>query len=415
MKNMLKFSAALGLASLVFSANTNRLWDAVVNVSGVEIPFRFELSSTDKSVSGTFFDGNLKLTSTKGTLAKGDLHLRWDYLDSNLDGKIDSQGRFQGIYTTYKGSPMPLERPVRAQPFVPVRVSAEAKVPSVAGQWEVRAIDANQVAKPGPDKNTWKLFIRQSGVELSGAILRLSGDTGTIDGKLRGRHLVLSNFAGARPTLLEGNLNDKGELELTLNGHLKLIGLRSGDARAKGLPEPADPTRYTSVKDPSQPFRFSFPDASGKLVANTDERFRGKVVIVDISGTWCANCQDEAPLLVSLFNKYHDQGLEIVQLSFETGDTAYDWSRIDAFAKRHKISYPILLAGNADQVQEKLPFIVNFGAFPTTFFLGRDGRVHSVHDGFASQATGEVHTQLVRETTALVQQLLAQPKPVLRT
>jgi len=52
---------------------------------------------------------------------------------------------------------------------------------------------------------------------------------------------------------------------------------------------------------------------------------------------------------------------------------------------------------------------VNFGAYPTTIFLGRDGRVRSLHAGFASPATGAEHVRLKQEISELVERLLAEP------
>ncbi len=49
------------------------------------------------------------------------------------------------------------------------------------------------------------------------------------------------------------------------------------------LPEPTDPDEHTRVKDPNEPFQFSFADLTGKLVSNTDPQFQGKVVIVNIT------------------------------------------------------------------------------------------------------------------------------------
>ncbi|MEZ5286715.1 MAG: TlpA disulfide reductase family protein [Vicinamibacterales bacterium] len=46
-------------------------------------------------------------------------------------------------------------------------------------------------------------------------------------------------------------------------------------------------------------------------------RFRGKVVLVNISGSWCPNCHDEAPFLAALHRRFKDRGFEIVTLSFE--------------------------------------------------------------------------------------------------
>ena len=79
--------------------------------------------------------------------------------------------------------------------------------------------------------------------------------------------------------------------------------VRQAQARAQGLPEPTDPSRHTSVKDPTEPFRFEFADVNGKVVSNTDPRFQDKVVIVAISGSWCPNCHDEAPFLEALYRK----------------------------------------------------------------------------------------------------------------
>ena len=87
------------------------------------------------------------------------------------------------------------------------------------------------------------------------------------------------------------------------------------------------------MKDPTEPFRFSFPDLSGKLVSNTDRQFAGKVVLVNISGSWCPNCHDEAPFLASLYRKYRAKGLEIVTLSFEEPDQL---ANPDSFARVHR-------------------------------------------------------------------------------
>jgi hypothetical protein len=75
----------------------------------------------------------------------------------------------------------------------------------------------------------------------------------------------------------------------------------------------------------------------------------------------------------------------------------------------------MLLAGSmqasptSKTINEALPQLVNFGAYPTTIFLGRDGRVRSMHAGFASPATGAEHGRLKQEMRELVERLLAEP------
>jgi thiol-disulfide isomerase/thioredoxin len=136
-------------------------------------------------------------------------------------------------------------------------------------------------------------------------------------------------------------------------------------------------------------------------------QFKDKVVILAIGGTWYPNCRDEAPFLVELYRKFHGQGLEIVGLNFEaSGSLSDDKPRIDSFIREFSVPYAILYAGAIGEVTEKLPQIENFGAYPTTVYLGRDGRVASIHAGFASTATGEAHTDLEHDVTELLQRLL---------
>ncbi len=164
--------------------------------------------------------------------------------------------------------------------------------------------------------------MQQKGAEVSAAILRIDGDTGTLTGGYKDGKFVLSHFSGARPSQVFLTPQADGTITLEVSGQHHegaVIGYRPETARAKGLPEPSDADQHTEVKDPSQPFTFSFPDLNGQLVSNTDARFHNKVVLINITGSWCPNCHDEAPFLAELYRKYHKQGLEIVALSFEEG------------------------------------------------------------------------------------------------
>ncbi len=250
--------------------------------------------------------------------------------------------------------------------------------------------------------------MRQSGAEASAAILRVDGDTGALTGSYRDGKFVLSHFSGARPALLELTPAEDGTLSVVQGRDNPLTAFRAETARAKGLPEPSDPSRFTSVKDPTEALRFSFPDLNGRTVSNTDEKFRGKVVIVNIGGSWCPNCHDEAPFLVELYKKYKPQGLEIVLLSFEEAEQMKNPARVRAFIKKYGIDYTVLVPGEPRELADKMPQGVNLNSFPTSFILGRDGRVRSVHAGFPGAASGEFHKQAKAEITATVERLLSE-------
>jgi len=386
--------AALLAASPLSAQTLKGLWDATVQVNGVEIPFRMELSTSGTTAKGSFFNGDAKVTSTSGKFEHGALALTFDYYAATLeatwkDGALD--GKYIRPTATYA---------FHAKPFAPSPL-LESEVPNIAGLWEV-GVNSSK------GESAWRLIVRQSGPEISAAILRVDGDTGALTGTFRDGKFVLSHFDGARPSRFELTALKDGSLEVA-QPDKKMIALRSPDARAKGLPEPTDPSRHTSVKDPTEPFHFRFPDLNGRIVSDTDPRFANKVVIVAIGGSWCPNCHDEAPFLVELYRKYHSRGLEIVSLSFEDGDLLKNPTRLRAFVKRYGIEYPVLLAGETTELADKIPQAVNLNAWPTTFFLGRDGRVRSVHAGFAGAVTGDLHRQMTDEVTRLVERLLAEP------
>jgi len=393
------------------SASITGLWDAVVVTNDAEVPFRFEISTSGSEAHGFFFEGDGKVGSSSGTFADGALKLEYDHLNTTLEARLEGDA-LVGTYRNNRPNSKP--QPIRMKRFTPVSLDG-ADAPALAGTWEMRRV-AEEVSAPR-DTRTWNVFLRQSGAEISGTILRVDGDTGTLVGHWQDKKLVLSHFAGERPNLFEGKLNPEGTLAVTLNGTAHYLVVRKGEARAKGIPEPPDPSRYTSVKDPTTPFQYAFPDLKGQIVSATDARFRGKVVILSIGGSWCPNCHDEAPFLGEVYRDYRARGLEIVGLMFENDpDPKVSGARVQTFIKRYGIEYPMLLAGTMQPspttktINEALPQLVNFGAYPTTIFLGRDGRVRSVHAGFASPAAGAEHTRLKQEVRELVERLLAEPQ-----
>jgi thiol-disulfide isomerase/thioredoxin len=405
----------VALSALAFRApveaapSIEGLWDAIVVAGGTEVPFRFEISTKGTAAQGFFFEGDRKVGSTAGSFADGVLTLEYDFLNTTLEARLNGDV-LTGAYRNNRAGARPQD--VRMRRFTPTAI-ADDNTPSLAGTWEMRR-NADEVSAPR-DTRTWQVFLRQSGAEVSGTILRVDGDTGTLVGHWQSGKLMLSHFAGERPNLFEATLDPDGTLAVTLNGTAHYRVVRSNEARAKGIPEPPDPSRYTNVKDPVAPFHFAFPDLTGKVVSDTDARLRGKVMILAIGGSWCPNCHDEAPFLSELYRDYRGRGLEIVGLMFENDpDAKVARPRVQSFIKRYAAQYTMLIAGTTQPsptsktIAEALPQLVNFGAYPTTIVLGRDGRVRNVHAGFPSAATGAEHTRHKQEVRELIERLLAE-------
>lgn len=393
---------AVLVAPAMWAQSIDGLWDGSLSLNGTEIPFKIGFSGTGSAVKGWFFNGSDKEISNSGTLENDSLTLNFDSYASVLKLTL-KDGALAGEYVQ-RGRPLPIHA-VRTSQESPSTEKADGKAPNIDGLWVLEGVNSSKGEK------AWNLIIQQKGDQVSGAILRVDGDTGTLTGKYQDGKFVLSHFSGARPSLLVITPQQDGRLSLELNGQHNggaIIGVRAEQARAENLPQPTDPNQHTSVKDPSKPFNFSFPDLNGKVVSNTDARFKNKVVLINITGSWCPNCHDEAPFLAEIYNKYRSRGLEIVALSFEEAEQLQNPTRLRAFIKEYGIKYTVLLGGETGSAKEKLTQAQNWDAWPTTFFVGRDGLVKAVHAGFPGPGSGELYRRDKEEFIATVERLLGE-------
>ncbi len=243
-----------------------------------------------------------------------------------------------------------------------------------------------------------------------GTILEASGDHGLLAGVQTGNRVVLHRFTGWQIHRLEVQYEDGGWKGRYFTRNLPPQKL-SLEPRVELFARPAG-VRDTRMKNPRTPFVFEGITADGETITNADERFKGKVLIVDIMGTWCHNCLDAAPLLQQLYHDHKGQGLEVIGLAFELkNDYILAQKNFRIYAKRHGITYPILFAGSTDRknVDERLRSqLDDFFAYPTSIFIGRDGRVKKIHPGFSGPGTGEDYHREIENYTRTVRELLNQ-------
>ena len=387
---LLLFAAACTAMAGADGAGFNGTWDATILAGGQPVPFRLETS--ESPARACFFEDTQPACSTAAQIKGDNLIAQWDYLGRELRLKLTSGG-LEGAYRSLRtGS----ELPVEARPHRPAS-NAPEMASDIAGEWEIHSKERPTLV--------WQLLLRQTGRELKGTILRVDGDDGTLVGKLEGNHFLISHFSGDRPVVLEGTLADDGTLDLKFGGN-PLYALRPAAARARNLPPPADPSTYARAKDPAAPFHFRLPDLNGRIYTGAD--FRGKPLVISITGSWCPNCRDEAPFLEELYQHYHPAGLEMAAFCFEPADDT-GHAQLRAFLRRFAITYPALLAGEPSTLKEAVPQIENLGAFPTTIYVGRDGRVRAVHTGFPSAGSGEELARVKAEIRELVERMIAEP------
>jgi thiol-disulfide isomerase/thioredoxin len=407
-------------------------WDAALINNGPAVPFRLDISGAGPTLKGTFYDGFKPYDATTTvTFKDGKLVLKAEHYLTTITAQL-KDGELVGD-TTLVGPGYSIEYGFHAVRHVAaLSRAAAASAPNIAGSWE---IPLDSPSSKG--EKAFRLIIQQHGAEVGASILRVDGDTGAYTGSFKDGKWVLSHFDGHRPGIIEISVAQNGSLEViahneayakafkTSSGSTKkgddsygesplgpalihYVAYRSEVARAKGLPAPDDYLAHTTARDPHEKFTFNFPDADGKLVSNEDPRFKGKVVLAIVTGTWCPNCHDEAQYLVQLDKKYRDKGLAIVALDFEEPEQQGSLERERAFVAQYGVKYTYLIAGAPSQMWEKVPQLVNLNTWPATVFVGRDGTVRAVHSGFASPASGEFNAQLQHEFTTKIEQLLAE-------
>jgi thiol-disulfide isomerase/thioredoxin len=119
--------------------------------------------------------------------------------------------------------------------------------------------------------------------------------------------------------------------------------------------------------------RKPFPMLSGTTLDGTKldmAAYKGKVMVVNIWGSWCDPCQAEAPYLEHANEAYRDKGVQFVGI-----DTRDNDGQAKAFVKAKNISYPNLVDDGNETLLSKLAGITSLGSVPSTLIIDRDGKL----------------------------------------
>lgn len=399
------------------------MWRAWLASPGGELPFGLELQPGTGSAGplrAWLLNPPERIPVARLTWTAGELTLHLDPYDSTLRARLGGDQRsLDGTWRKRKNATDWVELPFHARlgaarrfTAMPTPATTASQAP-LPGRWRVKfaseaepAVAIIAAASPSPSPSN----------EIVGTFLTSTGDYRYLSGNRDGDRLRLSCFDGAHAFLFDAQLVQSGSALAAprLAGHFY-----SGDRWHD--PFTAQPDEHAELSDSFAQSQVNpaiglgtvrFPDVQGRSRALDDPAFAGKARIIEVFGTWCPNCNDEAAYLVELHKKYGPRGLSILGLAFElTGDLSEDTAQVQRFARFHHAAYPMLIAGVADKekASRSLPLLDRVRAYPTTIFLHRDGRVRAVYTGFAGPATGPAHAELRQKFTALIEELLAEP------
>ena len=353
------------------------------------------------------------------TIQGDSIHMPMSLFESELVAKVDDnvlKGYWRRRRTGQQYQNMPFEAQLnhleRFETVNPAtgkseRVAAKStssQTVDVSGKWKTtfRSADDSSYEAVG--------VFNQKDNRVTGTFLTTTGDYRYLEGNIIGDSLLLSCFdAGGHAFLFKAKVS--ADKKMTGTFHSGFTGLETWTAQLDPNAELPDANALTFLKPGEKTLAFSFPEPNGNLVSLDDARFKDKVTIIQILGTWCPNCMDETNFLSPWYKKNKSRGVEVVGLAFEkTADMTESGPKIQRMKERFKIDYPVALAGTNNKVEasKSLPALNRVVAFPTTIFIDKKGNVRQIHTGFSGPGTGAYYDKFVDEFNRLVDKLLAE-------
>lgn len=360
------------------------------------IPFNVEVLDPNHLV---IKNADERIDVTEITYDEDSVFIKIPVFGSEFKGKI-SGNALAGDYFNYNRAKVEAI-PFRATFGVDQRFDiTEEPTVDFTGSWQV-----NFGTEENPDQAIG--IFTQNGHHLTGTFQTETGDYRYLEGVVNGNEMQLSCYDGAHIFMFTATMEDD-----------KLEGVFYGTAfqnkwvaEKTDNPHLGDMKSFTYLKPGYEKLEFAFPNDLGETISLSDERYQNKAVIVQIFGTWCPNCMDETRYFVELYDKYKEQGLEIIGLDFETKpEFDYFKQRIARFKKDLNVPYELVLAGssNKKKAAEALPMLNQVMSFPTAIFIDKSGKVREIHTGFSGPGTGNEYEKYQKETEEFIESLLAE-------
>ena len=381
------------------------IYRLVLQLPGGDLPLGLDLAREQSGWVGYFVNGPERLKLGEVAVEGAHLEIEMPGYENRLTAEAKGD-ELRGEVILSKPGGKEQRLPLHAQfqqtyRFFPPSSAGSA---DVSGRWSVTFS-----ADDGTEEHAVGEFSQSNDV-VTGTFLAEGGDHRYLAGQVHGNELYLSTFDGAHAFLYKAQFTAAhdalaGDFWYGATFHQRWTAKRDANASL------SDAYKITAMRTADQRFDFTFPDLDHNTVTSKAARFRGKVLIVALAGSWCPNCHDEAAFLAPLYEEYRAKGLEVVSLMFEHfGDFERAAAATMRFRKQYGIEYTTLIAGvsDIDEAAKKLPMLQKFYGFPTTIVIDRKGVVRRIHTGFSGPATGDHYKRFVNEFKSELEQLLAE-------
>lgn len=375
-------------------------WRASLNISPDEIPFGIGLFQEAGKWRLEVYNAEEVLVFDEVEQSGDSLKVTMGIFDSEIHARILGPDQLEGVFV--KNTSANYVVPFTAQKGDLARFPTDVKPRAdFSGRWKTTFKKSNS-----EEYEAVGIF-SQKGNRITGTFLTHLGDYRYLEGNVEGNSFKMSAFDGSHLFYFGGELNEAGEIDGLFRSGPR--GKETFTALRDEKFELPDAYSFNYLKDGYEKLSFSFPDVNGKPVSLEDPRFQGKVVLVQLFGTWCPNCMDETKFLAPWYDRHKDKGIEIIGLAFEAKpDFVYASERVKKTVERLGANYTFLIAGesNKEKASQALPALNQVIAFPTLIYIDKKGKVRKIHTGFTGPGTGDYFDRWIEEHEALVKKLL---------
>ena len=372
---------------------------------GKLVPFMLEKKMEQGKTVLYILNAREKIKITNVTITGDSMFFATPAFESSFRMRLLMNGDMNGTYikgTSGTTQYWPLHAYAKTKNRFPTN-SGPAKN-NISGQWDVTITRAN-----GTLRKALGVF-EQNGNMLSGSFLTPAADYRYLDGIVTGDSLMLSGFDGDNVHLLEAKVDNSNTITggVFYNGYSAKetwIAKRNDSA---ALPEINEPTR---LRKGSSGLSFTFNDLQGLPVSINDDKYKNKVVVIQLMGSWCANCLDETKFLSDYYKRNHSKGIEIIALAYElTTDSNRSKKSLIKFRKLLDVTYPMLITGvtasDEHKTEKTLPQLTAIKSFPTTIFIDKKGNVREIHTNFYGPGSGKYYVESKNKFYDTVDKLL---------
>ncbi|MGB0887030.1 MAG: peroxiredoxin family protein [Vicingaceae bacterium] len=370
----------------------------------ITAPINLSISKNDTSYDVVFTNASEKIKAKSVIITEDSIRIVDPLFNTWFEGEILSDSKIEGNwFKSNRGYAIPFIASQGKQLRFKTPKNLLANTQNITGKWEV------DFSKNNPEDHYKAIGqFKQEGNYVTGTFITETGDYRFLEGNIYNNHLYLSCYDGSHLFLFKALL-EEGKLIGTFwsGSHWE----EPWEAFKNETFELSDPETLTYLKEGYNELTFAFPNTNGDTVRLTDQKYQGKVVIVNIMGPWCPNCKDETAYLAELYNKNHGKGLEIIALSFDKAEV-FDVAaaNIKKIQNHFGANYEFLIAGKANKIAaaEALPMLNHIMSYPTSIFIDRKGNIKKIRTGFYGPGTGSYYTRYIEQTNDFIAKLLAE-------